>query len=131
LATARRIADSVRDTMQAALRIQSPSRIMRDEVGGPITEGIAVGMDASSQDALTSASSLSKSLTDAFTIQPNVSLASLIGPTPTLASTSNGGVVNHYHLFEGASIQWNNKADIRETMEEIAWATQRESARMW
>lgn len=46
LETARSIARSVKETIKDALRIQSPSKAMRDEVGRFIPQGIAVGIDA-------------------------------------------------------------------------------------
>src|SRR5690606_23735211 len=45
LSTARSIANQVTRTMQSALRIQSPSRVMRDKVGKWIPEGIAKGIE--------------------------------------------------------------------------------------
>lgn len=44
--TARSIATSVKETIKDALRIQSPSKAMRDEVGRFIPQGIAVGIEA-------------------------------------------------------------------------------------
>ncbi|MCR6116632.1 tape measure protein [Salipaludibacillus agaradhaerens] len=44
MSTARNIANSVANTMQKALKINSPSRLMRDDVGKWIPEGIAVGI---------------------------------------------------------------------------------------
>nr|DAT03124.1 MAG TPA: tail tape measure [Caudoviricetes sp.] len=46
LETARSIARSVKETIKDALRIQSPSKAMRDEVGRFIPQGIAVGIEA-------------------------------------------------------------------------------------
>lgn len=46
LETARSIATSVKETIKDALRIQSPSKTMRDEVGRFIPQGIAVGIEA-------------------------------------------------------------------------------------
>lgn len=45
MSTARNIASRVASTMRSALRIKSPSRIMRDDVGRWIPEGIAVGIE--------------------------------------------------------------------------------------
>lgn len=45
IATARRIANSIKSTMQSALKIHSPSRVMRDDVGRWIPEGIAKGIE--------------------------------------------------------------------------------------
>jgi len=44
MATTKRIADSIKATMQSALDINSPSRVMREEVGRWIPEGIALGI---------------------------------------------------------------------------------------
>lgn len=46
MSTARNIANNVRATMQNALRINSPSRVMADEVGQWIPKGIAHGIEA-------------------------------------------------------------------------------------
>lgn len=46
VATAQRIADKVRSTIQSALRISSPSKVM-EEIGGYVGEGLARGMDSS------------------------------------------------------------------------------------
>ena len=46
MATAQSIADRVKSTIKNALDIHSPSRVMRDEVGRFIPQGIAVGIDA-------------------------------------------------------------------------------------
>lgn len=45
MSTARNIASRVASTMRSALKIKSPSRIMRDDVGRWIPEGIAVGIE--------------------------------------------------------------------------------------
>lgn len=44
MATARSIANQVASTMQSALRIHSPSRVMRDDVGFEISGGVAEGI---------------------------------------------------------------------------------------
>lgn len=46
MATAQSIADRVKSTIKNALDIHSPSRVMRDEVGRFIPQGIAVGIEA-------------------------------------------------------------------------------------
>lgn len=47
MSTARSIANSVASTMQNALKIKSPSGVMRDDVGRWIPEGMAEGIDKS------------------------------------------------------------------------------------
>ncbi|WP_096435915.1 tape measure protein [Alteribacter populi] len=44
MSTARSIANQVASTMQRSLRIHSPSRVMKDDVGKWIPEGIAIGI---------------------------------------------------------------------------------------
>lgn len=44
MATAKRIADSIKSTIKSALDIHSPSRVMRDEIGRWIPQGIALGI---------------------------------------------------------------------------------------
>lgn len=46
MATANSIAERVKNTIKSALDIHSPSRVMRDEVGRFIPQGIAVGIEA-------------------------------------------------------------------------------------
>nr|DAN36250.1 MAG TPA: tail tape measure [Caudoviricetes sp.] len=46
MSTAANIAARVRDTIKSALDIHSPSRVMRDEIGRFIPQGIAVGIEA-------------------------------------------------------------------------------------
>lgn len=46
MATAQSIADRVKSTIKNALDIHSPSRVMRDEIGRFIPQGIAVGIEA-------------------------------------------------------------------------------------
>src|SRR5699024_10590761 len=45
MSTARSIANSVAATMKNSLRIQSPSKVMKDDVGRWIPEGIAEGIE--------------------------------------------------------------------------------------
>lgn len=45
LATAKNIANQLTSTMQSALKIQSPSKVMRDKVGKWISKGIAEGIE--------------------------------------------------------------------------------------
>jgi len=45
MATANRIANNVRNTMQQALRVNSPSREMEEKVGLPIMQGLARGLE--------------------------------------------------------------------------------------
>ncbi|KGL45396.1 hypothetical protein EP56_07515 [Listeriaceae bacterium FSL A5-0209] len=48
-AAARRVANTITSSVRKALKIHSPSRVMRDDVGRYIPQGIAAGIDADAQ----------------------------------------------------------------------------------
>lgn len=78
LAAAQSIAARITATIQSALDIHSPSRVMRDEVGRFIPQGIAVGIDADRKVIDSSMQKLKESMT--------------INATPEIASGFGGGV---------------------------------------
>lgn len=59
---AQRVAEKVTSTMQEALKIKSPSRVMRDDVGRWIPEGVAVGINKYATKAYTAIGNLSNGL---------------------------------------------------------------------
>ena len=59
---ARHVANQVAATIRSALSIHSPSRVMRDEVGKYIPQGIAVGIEADSKKAYKAMSNLAAGL---------------------------------------------------------------------
>lgn len=62
LSTARSIANSVASTMKSALRIHSPSRRMRDDVGKMIPAGIALGIRENAKSVYKELDTLSKGM---------------------------------------------------------------------
>ena len=137
MSTARRIADNIARTMRQALDINSPSRVMREQIGRFIPEGVAAGIEKYAGVAINSVDKLADDM-----VRINIpSVESIIGMRPSLSMAGMGGygnssqdnrIVNNYdRLFEGANIHWHNKEDIRQTMEEIAWASQQDERRMW
>lgn len=62
ISAAQRVAQQVTSTMQKALEIHSPSRVMRDKVGRFIPEGVAVGIDKYAGKAYTAIGNLSSGL---------------------------------------------------------------------
>ena len=136
MSTVRRIANNITREMQSALQINSPSRVMREGIGRFIPEGVAAGIDKYAGAAIDSVHKLGNDL-----INVNIpSVESMIGMGPSMRYAGAGGssssydnrvVNNNSGLFDGATINWHGEEDIRRTMEKIAWATERESARMW
>lgn len=150
------LASSMMGGITSFFGINSPSRLMRDKVGKALVDGISTGICDNMNTATKSITVLGKEIRDCaldvaedvgsiipdglasgldnFTaknkLRPNLTPA-YAGLDSVGALNANQTTNNYAGLFEGANIHWHNKADIRETMEEIAWATQRESARMW
>lgn len=62
MATARNIANSVASTMRNALRIHSPSRVMRDDVGFEIPAGVAEGIEGNASSVYKALDSLSNKM---------------------------------------------------------------------
>jgi phage-related protein len=62
LTAAQRLADQVSEKMREALKIHSPSRVMRDKIGRFIPEGVAVGIDKYANKAYQSIGRLSDGL---------------------------------------------------------------------
>ena len=136
MATANRIANNIAATMRRALQINSPSRLMREQVGRQIPAGVADGIDKYSGYALDSVSDLGKDLLKVNL--PKMSDIIKFGPSLSYAGAGGayaGNVTNvdrtndNRGLFDGATINWHGKQDIRETMEEIAWEIQSQDAR--
>lgn len=74
------IASRVTNTFSSVLKINSPSRVIRDKIGVAIPEGLAAGIEKGAPQALASASSLANSVVDAAS-------AANAGLSPTFQST--------------------------------------------
>src|SRR5690606_252691 len=100
LSTARTIANQVTRTMQSALRIQSPSRVMRDKVGKWIPEGIAKGIEDN-------IGSVYKALNKLSYATPEIALGTYrmtyTATAPTVMSTG-GGMANNGVISSGDSV---------------------------
>lgn len=65
----RQMARNALAAARSELRINSPSKVFRDKVGKPITEGIVAGVDSTAEDAVKSARGMANSVADAATIR--------------------------------------------------------------
>lgn len=65
----RRMARNALAAARSELRINSPSKVFRDKVGKPITEGIVAGVDSTADDAVKSVRGMANSVADAATIR--------------------------------------------------------------
>lgn len=65
----RQMARNALAAARSELRINSPSKVFRDKVGKPITEGIVAGVDSTAEDAVKSVRGMANSVADAATIR--------------------------------------------------------------
>ena len=73
------VADQITGKIKSILGIKSPSRVMRDQVGKWIPEGVAVGIEKNSKSAFRSMEGLSNGLYNAFDFKmPQVDIAGQI-----------------------------------------------------
>jgi len=126
MSTARRIADNIARTMRNALDINSPSRIMREEIGRQIPAGIAAGIDKYAEDALDSVYDLGQALTkvsipkikDIIGMGPGVNFATVSGAG---TNSNDNSITNNYEgMFKGANFTANNEQDVDRIMQLMA-----------
>ena len=105
MSTARGIANSVASTMKNALKIHSPSRLMRDDVGKWIPEGIAVGIRDNAKSVYNELDSLSTGMLrvstpeaalGAFAMRSS-SFPSNSGSQGSTSTKNNLTLTLHYH----------------------------------
>ena len=65
----RQMARNALAAAKSELRINSPSKVFRDKVGKPITEGVVVGVDSTANDAVKSVKNMARSVANAATIK--------------------------------------------------------------
>ncbi|GAB2499536.1 tape measure protein [Alkalibacterium psychrotolerans] len=128
--TANNIAASVASTMQRALRINSPSKVMKDDVGRWIPEGIADGIEDKAQvvyDALNKMTGNMMKVTTpelALGTSRMASSPSVIQSAPVSQSKTirnDNGVTLHIEKIENHS-----DSDIPRILEQAAWIMDRE-----
>ena len=104
IAAAQSVASRVAATMKSALKIKSPSRVMRDEIGRYIPEGVAVGINRYSNKAYEAMNRLSTGLMNP--ISPEIASGAYnIGLT--------SGVVNNINNF------YNNQNESKDKIMEV------------
>lgn len=125
LNTARGIANDVTRTMQSALRIQSPSIVMRDEVGRWIPEGISVGIEEHAGLIDRVLNNMSQEMVKVSS--PEIALGRSMGYASSGHSVVNNNPVteNRYNtvdmdgLFSGAVFNVRDDQDIPRLAKEI------------
>lgn len=89
LAKAKGIADSIKERIQSALKIKSPSRWMRDMIGKNIVRGIGVGIDLETPMLLNDADSMVRELKTSMDFNTAKTTANIVGSANKAANVSN------------------------------------------
>lgn len=142
MGVARGIANSVASTMQSALRIHSPSRVMRDDIGKWIPAGVAEGME----DNFSFIDKAIQGMNDKFSNMrvgtPEFALGiqggGSMGASATVNNYSNynntkspSTVTNHHKpTVNIEKIENHSDSDIPKILEESAWIMSREDKRL-
>lgn len=84
-------AQGIVSNMQSALKINSPSKVVRDKIGKAIPEGLAVGIDRYTKMATSSATDMAKQVVSSAAV--SAGRISLIADTQTAA---NNAATNYY-----------------------------------
>ena len=116
MATAQSIAERVKSTIKSALDIHSPSRVMRDEIGRFIPQGIAVGIDKDAGVVERSMARLKESML--FDARPEVALGlnKEIGAQVSVKQTSKQTIAEKIKVTMEKSSELVEKAlDVAET----------------
>lgn len=120
---AQSLAARVAATMKNALKIHSPSRVMRDEIGRFIPQGLAAGIEADSMTAINALRTLGGDLMLAISPEKALGLGGL-----SFASTA-GQIINNSNstpitidnrgLLDGAVFHVREEADVDKLAEEL------------
>ncbi|MGM0169829.1 hypothetical protein IGI39_003990 [Enterococcus sp. AZ135] len=135
LNAARNVANQITETIQNALDIHSPSRVMRDQVGRFIPQGIAVGIDKDASEVVRSMRALSEKTFGVITPELALGGGQSIGKTgigrQIINNQSASRTENYSPTFnftiEHADL--SNDQSIEETGEKLAQSAERKSRR--
>ena len=140
MATAAGIANSVAAVMRSALKINSPSRVIRDKVGKSIPEGLAKGISGSASVVYDALNRMTDGIVKFST--PELALG-LNGMTAMSAGystiTNNSRAVtdasqtitnNNRPVVHIEKIENHSDSDIPKILEEAAWILSREESKL-
>lgn len=124
IAQARFTATQIRATMQSALKIKSPSRVMRDDVGRWIPEGIALGIKENAKSVMMAIDGLSEGLmkytSPELAIGTSMAVGSRGSNVVKQSTTENKyNNVNFDGLFTGANFHVRDENDIPKLAKEL------------
>ena len=122
IAAANSLAARVTATMRSALKVHSPSRVMRDQVGRYIPQGIAEGIEKDTGEALNAMRKLSNMLIVTPEKALGINRMSLAGVGGQIVNNSSNSVktIENKPLVT-MNVIWQGKEDIKRTMETMGW----------
>ena len=135
------IAGAAVSAARSALRINSPSKVFRDQIGRAIPEGMAVGIEKFGYFVDDSMTGLSKDVIDAgkaladrvsFTPESALGLTGSISPSFGASNVSNSSVTNNYTLNANGTANDNffSPENMRRLLREMAYYTNLEGGKM-
>ena len=113
---AQKLAARVSATMKSALKVNSPSKVIRDEIGVSIPQGLAVGIEKDSSIAIRAMQSLGSRVINS--ISPETALGidgmSFASTAGQIINNSNSApvTIDNRGMLEGAVFQVREEADI-------------------
>lgn len=123
LSAARNLANQVSATMKSSLKIHSPSRLMRDEIGRFIPQGLALGIEADSATAINALKNLGNDLMGAINPEKALGLNGMAFASTAgqIINNSNSSpvTIDNRGLLEGAIFHVREEADIERIAEEL------------
>lgn len=128
--TVTNMANSIKDKISDALSIHSPSRVMRDEIGKFIPQGIAVGIEADARKAYASMQALSSGLINSISPEfalgtSRIGLAGIGGNI--INNTSESKAYSPIFNFTIEHADLSDDRSIEDTSLQLAKLTERQS----
>lgn len=140
LATAAGIANSVAAVMRNALKIKSPSRVMRDDVGRWIPEGLAEGIRGSASSVYEEMNRMTSGIVKGGSPEMALGLNGMTAMSAGYATINNNSRAvtdasqvitnNNRPVVNIEKIENYSDSDIPKILEESAWIMSREESRL-
>ena len=140
MATAAGIANSVAAVMRSALKINSPSRVIRDKVGKSIPEGLAKGISGSASVVYDELNRMTDGIVKFSTPEMALGLNGMTAMSAGYATiTNNSRAVtdasqtitnNNRPVVHIEKIENHSDSDIPKILEEAAWIMSREESKL-
>lgn len=140
LATAASIANSVATVMRSALKINSPSRVIRDKVGKSIPEGLAKGISGSASVVYDELNRMTDGIVKFSSPEMALGLNGMTAMSAGYATINNSSRAvtdasqvitnNNRPVVNIEKIENYSDSDIPKILEESAWIMSREESRL-